>query len=87
MRQKVERQVQKSAAALLLASRIGAQFDGIVTGASDKGTWVRISAPIAEGRVIRGFAGLDVGNRVRVQLVDTDVARGFIDFAAVQRKP
>jgi exoribonuclease-2 len=84
---KVERQVGKSAAASLLASRIGAQFDGIVTGASDKGTWVRISGPTAEGRVIRGFEGLDVGNRVRVQLVDTDVARGFIDFAAVQQKP
>jgi VacB/RNase II family 3'-5' exoribonuclease len=84
---KVERQVGKSAAASLLASRIGAQFDGIVTGASDKGTWVRISGPTAEGRVVRGFEGLDVGNRVRVQLVDTDVARGFIDFAAVQQKP
>jgi hypothetical protein len=83
----VERQVGKSAAASLLASRIGAQFDGIVTGASDKGTWVRISGPTAEGRVIRGFEGLDVGDRVRVQLVDTDVARGFIDFAAVQQKP
>ncbi len=80
---KVERQVGKSAAALLLASRIGAQFDGIVTGASDKGTWVRISGPMVEGRVIRGFAGLHVGDRTRVQLVHTDVARGFIDFATV----
>jgi VacB/RNase II family 3'-5' exoribonuclease len=80
---KVERRVDKSAAALLLASRIGAQFDGIVTGASDKGTWVRITAPIAEGRVVRGFEGLQVGNRVRVQLVRTDAARGFIDFASV----
>jgi VacB/RNase II family 3'-5' exoribonuclease len=84
---KVERQVGKSVAAVLLASRIGAQFDGIVTGASDKGTWVRISGPIAEGRVIRGFEGLDVGERVRVQLVHTDVARGFIDFAALRQKP
>jgi VacB/RNase II family 3'-5' exoribonuclease len=84
--QKVERQVRKSAAALLLASRRGAWFDGIVTGASDKGTWVRISGPSAEGRVVRGFAGLDVGQRVRVQLVSTDVERGFIDFAAVHRK-
>jgi exoribonuclease-2 len=84
---KVERQVQKSAAALLLASRIGAQFDGIVTGASDKGTWARISGPTAEGRVVRGFEGLDVGDRVRVELVHTDVARGFIDFAAVRPKP
>lgn len=84
---KVERQVRKSAAALLLARRRGARFDAIVTGASDKGTWVRISRPTAEGRVVRGSEGLDVGDRVRVQLVHTDVARGFIDFAAVQRKP
>ena len=84
---KVERQVRKSAAALLLASRIGARFDAIVTGASDKGTWARISGPMAEGRVVRGFEGLDVGNRVRVELVHTDVARGFIDFAAVRQKP
>ena len=80
---KVERQVAKSAAALLLDPRIGARFDAIVTGASDKGTWVRISAPTTEGRVVRGFEGLDVGDRVRVELVHTDVARGFIDFAAV----
>jgi exoribonuclease-2 len=80
---KVERQVRKSAAALLLAKRIGARFEAIVTGASDKGTWVRISGPSAEGRVVRGFEGLDVGDRVRVELVRTDVARGFIDFAAV----
>jgi len=84
---KVERQVGKSAAALLLASRIGAQFDAIVTGVSDKGTWARISAPAAEGRIVRGFEGLRVGNRVRVELVHTDVARGFIDFAAVRQKP
>ncbi|HEX7466182.1 MAG TPA: RNB domain-containing ribonuclease, partial [Usitatibacter sp.] len=81
---KVERRVGKSAAALLLESRIGAQFDGIVTGASDKGTWVRITAPAAEGRVVRGFEGLQVGNRVRVQLVHTDAARGFIDFASAR---
>jgi VacB/RNase II family 3'-5' exoribonuclease len=84
---KVERQVGKSVAALLLASRIGAQFDGIVTGASDKGTWVRISGPSTEGRVVRGFEGLAVGDRVRVQLVHTDVARGFIDFATLRQKP
>jgi len=83
---KVERQVRKSAAALLLATRIGARFEAIVTGASDKGTWVRISGPSAEGRVVRGAEGLDVGDRVRVELVRTDVARGFIDFAAVPRR-
>ena len=84
---KVERQVAKSAAAMLLASRIGARFDGIVTGASEKGTWVRITGPTTEGRVVRGFEGLDVGDRVRVQLVRTDVRRGFIDFAAVRPRP
>jgi len=80
---KVERRVQKSAAALLLTSRIGQRFDGIVTGASDKGTWVRISGPTVEGKVVRGFEGLDVGDHAHVQLVHTDVARGFIDFAKV----
>jgi exoribonuclease-2 len=80
---KVERQVRKAAAALLLINRIGQQFNGIVTGASEKGTWVRIGEPIAEGKVVRGAAGLDVGDRVRVKLVDVDPERGFIDFARV----
>jgi exoribonuclease-2 len=77
---KVERQVEKSAAALLLASRIGEHFDAIVTGASKKGTWVRIFHPPVEGKVVRGFEGLDVGDRQRVELVGTNVERGFIDF-------
>jgi len=80
---KVERQVRKSAAALLLAPQIGQRFDAIVTGASDKGTWVRILRPAAEGKVVRGFKDLDVGDRVRVELVHTDVERGFVDFARV----
>jgi exoribonuclease-2 len=80
---KVERQVQKSAAALLLASRIGERFDGIVTGASDKGTWVRVMRPAVEGKVVQGASGLDVGDRVQVRLVHTDVAAGFIDFARI----
>jgi VacB/RNase II family 3'-5' exoribonuclease len=78
---KVERQVSKSAAALLLESRIGERFDAIVTGASDKGTYVRILHPAVEGMVVRGAAGLDVGDPVRVELVRTDVERGYIDFA------
>jgi len=78
---KVERQVRKSAAALLLQAHVGEQFDALVTGVSDKGTWVRISKPLAEGRLVQGFAGLDVGDTVRVQLTHTDVQRGFIDFA------
>ena len=79
--EKVERQVRKSAAALLLETRVGQSFDTIVTGASDKGTWVRTTShPFVEGRLERGFRGLDVGDRVRVRLVSTDVERGFIDF-------
>jgi VacB/RNase II family 3'-5' exoribonuclease len=85
--EKVERQVRKSAAALLLASRIGQRFDAIVTGASDKGTWVRILRPAAEGKVVQGSRGLDVGDRVRVELVRTDVERGFIDFARISDSP
>jgi exoribonuclease-2 len=80
---RIERQVRKSAAALLMASRVGQRFDGIVTGASSKGTWVRLLRPAAEGKVVRGERGLDVGERVRVELVHTDVDRGFIDFARV----
>ncbi|MFA5262734.1 MAG: RNB domain-containing ribonuclease [Opitutaceae bacterium] len=80
---KVERRVRKSAAALLLSGRLGARFGGIVTGASDKGTWVRIFQPPTEGRLERGFQGLDVGDRVQVKLVRTDVERGFIDFVRV----
>jgi len=78
---KVERQVRKSAAALLLESRIGERFDAIVTGASQKGTWVRILQPPVEGKLVHGFDGLDIGDRVRVELIRTDVERGFIDFA------
>ena len=82
---KVERQVGKSAAALYLRSRIGQQFDGMVTGAADKGTWVRLLELPVEGRVVEGFRGLDVGNRVRVQLISVDVERGFIDFRRIGR--
>jgi ribonuclease R len=78
---KVERQVRKSAAALLIQNRIGDTFDAVVTGASEKGTWVRTSRhPMVEGRLERGFQGLDVADRVRVRLVSTNVERGFIDF-------
>jgi exoribonuclease-2 len=77
---KVERRVRKSVAASLLEHRIGEGFDSIVTGASDKGTWVRISHPVVEGKLVHDVEGLDVGDRVRVKLVRTDVERGFIDF-------
>src|SRR5262249_40433210 len=77
---KVERQVRKSAAALLVASRVGDRFDGIVTGASPKGTFVRVGMPPIEGKVVRGERGLDVGDHVSVRLAGVDVDRGFIDF-------
>jgi exoribonuclease-2 len=80
---KVERQVGKSAAALLLESRIGERFDAIVTGAASKGTWARLLTMPVEGRLVHGFEGIDVGNRIRVQLISVDVERGYIDFRKV----
>ena len=80
---KVERRVEKSAAALLLESRIAERFDSIVTGASEKGTWVRLLNIPVEGKLVEGFEGLDVGERVRVQLIDTNVELGYIDFKKV----
>jgi exoribonuclease R len=80
---KVERQVGKSAAALLLESRIGEQFDSIVTGASEKGTWVRLLTIPVEGKLVQGFEDMDVGDRIRVKLISVDVQQGFIDFKKV----
>jgi exoribonuclease-2 len=82
---RIERHVRKAAAALLLEGRIGQRFQGIVTGASEKGTWVRLLTPPVEGRIEQGWEGLDVGDRVQVKLISTDVERGFIDFARVGR--
>jgi len=80
---KVERRVEKSAAALLLESRIEERFDAIVTGASEKGIWVRLLTIPVEGKLVEGFEGLDVGEPVRVQLIETNVERGYIDFEKV----
>ncbi len=78
---KVDRRMRKSA--LLLAPRVGQRFDALVTGASAKGTWVRLFDPPVEGKVVRGAEGLDVGERVRVQLLSTAVRQGHIDFQTV----
>jgi exoribonuclease-2 len=83
---KVERRVRKSAAAQLLAGRIGEAFDALVTGASEKGTWVRLLTPPVEGRLTGGQEGIDVGDRVRVELVGLNVPRGFIDFVRAGRE-
>jgi exoribonuclease-2 len=79
--QKVERTMRKVGAALFMQKRIGESFDGIVTGVTSSGTFVRLVTPPAEGRVVRGEQGLDVGDKVRVKLVATEPSRGFIDFA------
>lgn len=80
---KVERFMRKAAAAELLADRIGETFDALVTGAAEKGTYVRLLEPPAEGRVVRKERGLKVGMKVRVQLLATDPFNGFIDFEYV----
>jgi exoribonuclease II len=77
---KVERQVRKSAAAQFLAGRIGETFDALVTGASEKGTYVRLLNPPVEGRLVAGYDSVDVGDQIKVRLTNLDVERGFIDF-------
>ncbi len=79
---KVERRVRKSAGALLLQGSVGRTFDAVVTGAGPKGTYARLFDPHVEGKVVRGEKGLKVGDRARVALVEADVERGYIDFAA-----
>jgi exoribonuclease-2 len=82
---KVERLVGKSAAAMLLEARIGEKFEAIVTGAAEKGTWVRILDFPVEGKLVRGTDDVDVGDRIRVELVDTNIERGYIDFKRSHR--
>ena len=77
---KVERLMRKVIAASLFSRRIGETFDGIITGASPKGTYSRLLKLHAEGLVVKGAQGLDVGDRVQVRLTSVDVDRGFIDF-------
>jgi VacB/RNase II family 3'-5' exoribonuclease len=80
---KVEREMSKRLAASAMQNRIGAIFDGVVTGAGPKGTFVRVLQPHVEGLLAQGQQGADVGDRFRVKLIRTDVQRGFIDFARV----
>jgi exoribonuclease-2 len=84
---KVERQVEKAANAILLESRIGEIFDAIVTGASPKGTWIRISHPNVEGKLIKGYQNLKVGQKLKVRLVQINVEEGFIDFVPSASTP
>jgi len=80
MANKVERQVLKTAAAYLLQRRIGECFDGLVTGTPSKGTFARIARPLVEGRIVRGFEGLQVGDTPRLRLLAVDTEQGHIDF-------
>src|ERR1700682_4269048 len=78
---KVERQMSKRIAAVAMSNRIGETFDGIVTGVTPHGTFVRVLKPAVEGLLARGQQGADVGDKLRVRLVSADVQRGYIDFA------
>jgi exoribonuclease-2 len=80
---KVEREMSKRIAAVVLRPRIGQNFRGIVTGVNQYGTFVRALEPHVEGMLVRGGHGLDVGDKVTVKLISTDPQRGFIDFAAL----
>jgi exoribonuclease R len=80
---KVERLMRKVCAALLLQPKIGQSFRGIITGATPKGTFVRLFDFPAEGKIIRGERGLDVGDKVLVKLTGADPESGFIDFETV----
>ena len=81
--QKVERSVRKSEAALYLQNMVGKHFDAVVTGATDRAMWVRIFSPPAEGMLVGAGTHLDVGQKLRVKLLETNVERGFIDFEQV----
>jgi exoribonuclease-2 len=80
---KVEREMSKRLAAVAMANRIGTIFDAIVTGVTSHGTFVRIFQPRVEGLLAQGQQGVDVGDKLRVRLIRTDVQHGFIDFARV----
>lgn len=77
---KVERKLKKSAMILFISSQINQDFEGVITGASPKGTWVRLLKLPVEGKVVKGFEGLDVGDQVSVRLTHVDMDKGFIDF-------
>ena len=81
---KVEREMFKRIAAVAMSSRIGETFDAIVTGVTSHGTFVRVLKPAVEGLLAQGQQGADVGDKLRVKLIGTDIQRGYIDFARDQ---
>ena len=78
----VERFMKKVAAALMLGPQIGNVFDAIVTGVTPEGTYARLLTVPAEGRIMRGEKGLDVGQKIRARLISVDANKGFIDLEA-----
>lgn len=81
---KVERLVEKSANAILMETRIGEVFEAIVSGASEKGTWIRLFHPHVEGKLVNGYRGLEVGHKIKARLIEINVEEGFIDFERVE---
>lgn len=77
---KVERRLRKSEAALFLEPKIGQYFDGIITGVTERSTWVRIFSPLAEGMFLHNQSAYQVGKKVSVKLISTNIELGFIDF-------
>lgn len=80
---RVERRLLKCAAAMVLEKEIGRKYDAMVTGAAPKGTWVRLMTPPVEGKLVKGFKGVDVGDFVKVRLIRVDVRNGHIDFEKI----
>jgi exoribonuclease-2 len=80
---KVERQIGKTVAASVMSTRVGEDFDAIVTGINERGTFARILNPPVDGRIVENEQNLQIGEEVRVRLIDTNVEQGFIDFARV----
>ncbi|MBS0629150.1 MAG: RNB domain-containing ribonuclease [Verrucomicrobia bacterium] len=81
---KVERHMKKVAAALFLSTAIGSHYEGLITGAGEKGTWVRVIDPPVDGKIVGDFGKLDVGDRVVVELVSVDIPKGYINFTVVK---
>lgn len=78
---KVKRSVMKSVIALYLKDSVGKVFDAFVTGAAEKGTWVRLVNTAIEGKLVQGYQNVDVGDRIQVKLISVSVEKGFLDFA------
>lgn len=81
---KVKRSVMKSVIALYLKDSVGSSYDAFVTGAAERGTWVRLTGTAIEGKLIKGYEGVDVGDKIRVQLMAVDVEKGYLDFVRIK---